>query len=788
MSAPRSLGRICAVLVVLTTLLGTAVAASSALSGPSLSASPVLGHAVSAPEVGSGTHGSSEFSPSHGGGAAVHSASGTSVIDTLVLANNTLVPGNYIPSTYQTGPGHYSPLNMVLDTGKNQIWVDEENNTSVISAATNKVVAQTPTGIVAPAELAYDSVQGLIYQSNFQAFIPLTPDFGNVTAFSDSTYKSVLTQALWAFPSAISYDSGTHQIFVADGGTGNVTVLNAATGAYVMNITAGLVSIGGDDGPSVYDPVNSELYFADDLGTNVTVISDKNDTAWTSIQVGAEPFYMAYDSGKGEIFVSNAGSSNISVINTTSNTVVASIPASESPSLQVPGALAYDKATNQIFVLDDIADGDDLSVISDATNALSDVLNATGVQVVVGSTPNSILVDPVNGYLYTADTYSGTISIVQLGTSGGPLSITSFTANPSPVAVGKSTTFTTVATGGVTPYSYSYTGLPPGCGSQNTASFACTPTKAGNYTVKVFVNDSASHSVSATLSLTVFTGATYAVTFTETGLLHGTTWLVVLGGLAHTSKTNVITFTEPNASYPYLVGSAAGYGPNPSNGTLTVNGAPVSVLVTYSTIFGIEFVESNLPTGTNWSLTLTGNANDVILVTPLASNSLTRWSDGAVSIAFYVSKDNYSYSTSVSGYSSSSGTVNVTGAGSAPVSLVFSANPASSSGLSTLDYLLIVAVIVVVAVAAVLLVTQRRRRRTRPGVQPYYPPPGSAGGPPSGPSPPTPPAAVPAGAAAATMTAPAAAPAVPNCANCGQPTTYIAQYGRYYCYPCTRYV
>jgi hypothetical protein len=35
---------------------------------------------------------------------------------------------------------------------------------------------------------------------------------------------------------------------------------------------------------------------------------------------------------------------------------------------------------------------------------------------------------------------------------------------------------------------------------------------------------------------------------------------------------------------------------------------------------------------------------------------------------------------------------------------------------------------------------------------------------------------------------PAAAPATPACANCGKPTTYIAQYGRYYCYACGRYV
>jgi len=35
---------------------------------------------------------------------------------------------------------------------------------------------------------------------------------------------------------------------------------------------------------------------------------------------------------------------------------------------------------------------------------------------------------------------------------------------------------------------------------------------------------------------------------------------------------------------------------------------------------------------------------------------------------------------------------------------------------------------------------------------------------------------------------PAAAPAAPFCSKCGRPTTYIAQYGRYYCYTDNLYV
>jgi hypothetical protein len=53
--------------------------------------------------------------------------------------------------------------------------------------------------------------------------------------------------------------------------------------------------------------------------------------------------------------------------------------------------------------------------------------------------------------------------------------------------------------------------------------------------------------------------------------------------------------------------------------------------------------------------------------------------------------------------------------------------------------------------------------------------------------------AAPVAAAPPVAPAPAAAPAPggatpPNCPTCGKPTTYISQYGRYYCYSCSKYV
>ena len=79
-----------------------------------------------------------------------------------------------------------------------------------------------------------------------------------------------------------------------------------------------------------------------------------------------------------------------------------------------------------------------------------------------------------------------------------PLTITDYSASPSPGFLGNVTTISVTATGGlpfnvsgVLGYGYSYAGLPPGCTSANSSSILCTPTPTavGNYTVVVTVTD-----------------------------------------------------------------------------------------------------------------------------------------------------------------------------------------------------------------------------------------------------------------------------------------------------------
>jgi PKD repeat protein len=95
---------------------------------------------------------------------------------------------------------------------------------------------------------------------------------------------------------------------------------------------------------------------------------------------------------------------------------------------------------------------------------------------------------------------SVTLTVEQV--SGGP-TISSFDAAPASVATGATSVLTVVASGGTGALHFYFTGLPPGCSSLDQTSLSCTPTSPGDFTVRVYVNDTSGNSATATTLLTV---------------------------------------------------------------------------------------------------------------------------------------------------------------------------------------------------------------------------------------------------------------------------------------------
>lgn len=108
-----------------------------------------------------------------------------------------------------------------------------------------------------------------------------------------------------------------------------------------------------------------------------------------------------------------------------------------------------------------------------------------------------------------------------------PPQIAAFFGEPAQVTVGASVTFYTVVTGGETPYSMVFRGLPKGCTAPSAFSgqFGCVPTTAGDYSVEVTVSDGLGRNVTGSTNVSVLpappTPATgfSGLALAETGLL-----------------------------------------------------------------------------------------------------------------------------------------------------------------------------------------------------------------------------------------------------------------------------
>ncbi len=120
----------------------------------------------------------------------------------------------------------------------------------------------------------------------------------------------------------------------------------------------------------------------------------------------------------------------------------------------------------------------------------------------------------------------------------------------------------------------------------------------------------------------------YSVNFRETGLPEGTHWSVTVQGSSEYSNNSSINFLEPNGTYLFIIGGDKNYRPLPSNFSVNVQGHNVSLVVVWVPIlYPVTFVETGLPAGTFWNVSLGNETN-------ISSNS---------TIVFKVTNGTYNY-------------------------------------------------------------------------------------------------------------------------------------------------
>ena len=108
----------------------------------------------------------------------------------------------------------------------------------------------------------------------------------------------------------------------------------------------------------------------------------------------------------------------------------------------------------------------------------------------VGSYTITVSVTDANGFEVTS---LGLTFTVTAGPSIGPLSATP----PASIDLGQSVKFSTTATGGSGGYTFTWSGLPPGCAVTVASNLTCFPSAAGGFAIVVSVADSAGGSATS---------------------------------------------------------------------------------------------------------------------------------------------------------------------------------------------------------------------------------------------------------------------------------------------------
>jgi YVTN family beta-propeller protein len=278
------------------------------------------------------------------------------------------------------------------------------------------VTTTIPAG-TGPKAVAVNPLTNTIYVANVGS--------GSVTVISGTT-NSTTPVTVGAQPDAVAVNPLTNKIYVANYSDGTVSVIDGAT-----NAVSTPIPVGSDPTVIAVNTALNQVYVVNQGSNSVTVLSGATgSTAATVIgtdTVGTNPYAVAVNPVTGLAYVTNQGSNSVSVIDganpTTVSTTIPNVGAN-------PYSIAVNPATNKVFVTD--LNGTTVSVIDPTnSNAVTPVTVGT-----TGAEPWAIDVNPVTNEVYVADYGTGTVTVIA---GSSPYATTSVTVGTNPDAVAVNT-------------------------------------------------------------------------------------------------------------------------------------------------------------------------------------------------------------------------------------------------------------------------------------------------------------------------------------------------------------
>ena len=243
-----------------------------------------------------------------------------------------------------TSAGGSSVTTITLPSGSKPTFVNTTDNTNVYVAeqGTNAIgvvsfasltAGPTPitdSSISAPVAIAELPNASKIYVANSGS--------GQVTVIDPATLTVKGAFIVGSNPQAIVASADNNCVYVANQGSNTVSVIKTSTDPLSPPTTAPTIGVGAGPTFLLFDNKLQRVYVVNTAGGSISIINhvaDCSATSATTVMVGASPTSITALSDGTRAYVANSGSNTVSVILTSSNTVK-TFPAPHNP----PNAIA----------------------------------------------------------------------------------------------------------------------------------------------------------------------------------------------------------------------------------------------------------------------------------------------------------------------------------------------------------------------------------------------------------------------------------------------------------------
>jgi DNA-binding beta-propeller fold protein YncE len=328
------------------------------------------------------------------------------------------------------------PEDVAVDsaTGTAYVTNSTDGTVSLYSEAEQTVVATETVGSE-PAGVAVDPTTGDVFVANSGDNTVSVFDGATCNATTQSNCTPTTISSAGSEPTGLVADPATGTVYVTDYGGGTVSVISESKMTVV-----GIVDIGTDSGATAatYDSTTHQLFVANENDDTVSVSSTSSCNATTqsgcaatpvTIDVGGEPDGLGVDTANDTVYVSDAAGATVSVINGSNDsvtTLLTNIPsnptgvvispsgsyaliagsygsnAKEGPRQDGPNGSKVNRRSQSIA-----SGAGVVAVISTSTNQVTTFLQT-------GLSPEGVALDSSLGYVYTADNGDNTLGVMPI--------------------------------------------------------------------------------------------------------------------------------------------------------------------------------------------------------------------------------------------------------------------------------------------------------------------------------------------------------------------------------------